>query len=52
METVWLRQQAWLMQAVVVDLHVTSPFIIITRCRRYGDGVAMSAGVAIAGRGR
>ena len=40
------------MQAVVVDLHVTSPFIIITRCRWYGDGVATSAGVAIAGRGR
>ena len=33
METVWLRQQAWLMQAMV--LHATSPFIIITRCRRY-----------------
>jgi len=51
MEMVWLRQQAWLMQAVVVDLHVTSLFIIITRCRRYEDGVTMAAGVANAGRG-
>jgi len=51
METVWLRQQAWLMQAVVVDLRVTLPFIIITRCRRYGDGVATAAGVANAGHG-
>ena len=46
---VWLRQQAWLMQAVV--LHATSPFIIITRCRSDGDGVATAAGVANAGRG-
>jgi len=39
------------MQAVVVDLHATLPFIIITRCRRYGDGVATAAGVANAGHG-
>ena len=44
METVWL------MQAMV--LHATSPFIIITRCRSDGDGMATSAGVANAGRGR
>ena len=48
---VWLRQQAWLLLAVVVDLHATLPFIIITRYRRYGDGVATAAGVANAGRG-
>jgi len=35
MEMVWLRQQAWLLLAVVVDLHATLPFIIITRC--YGS---------------
>jgi len=52
METVWLRQQAWLLLAVVVDLHATLPFIIITRCRSDGDGMATSAGVANAGRGR
>jgi len=39
------------MQAVVVDLHATLPFIIITRCRQYGDGVATAAGVANAGHG-
>jgi len=50
-DAVWLRQQVWLMQAVVVDLHATSLFIIITRCRRYGDSVATSAGVANAGHG-
>jgi len=52
MEMVWLRQQAWLLLAVVVDLHATLPFIIITRCRSDGDGMATAAGVANAGRGR
>jgi len=44
MEMVWLRQQAWLMQAVV--LHATSPFIIITRCR----SCAFSALTLLVGR--